>query len=233
MNFSEAIRAAQRKPVSSHDIRGYSGAKDYKTELAGYKTKFQDRGYNPKLAGKNFEYITRFAASHRTLKLKKGLCIVGGNGRGKSMCTRILAKLRSFRFREAVEFNRRWKQADSPMDFWDWLEGSAQSPSGNDLVIDDLGRENQLNNFGTIETVMDRVLEHRIQMLHRIGAITVITTNCWVECPTDASGQPIPREDREYPTIVEHYGTAGERIKSRLYELCHIVRFTGPDQRRI
>jgi energy-coupling factor transporter ATP-binding protein EcfA2 len=72
------------------------------------------------------------------------------------------------------------------------------------LIIDDLGQESALNNYGTKIEVLEEIIYIRYLDWQRSKALTYITTNL-----------SAIELDRRY----------GRRVTDRLAEMCHIVKF--------
>jgi len=80
-----------------------------------------------------------------------------------------------------------------------------------DMAIDDFGQETMANDYGNKLEIMEMVLSLRYDIFKSCGGRTFLTTNLTMN------------------QIKERYG---DRIDSRLHEMCVIVPFTAGDYRK-
>ena len=145
-----------------------------------------------------------------TLPGKHGWILFGGTGTGKTTRARLAAEFAGI---EMVYARRLFDDLTSKP-FWEASRiGSLTTTRRlrcSDLVIDDLGTEQQtVSQYGNIRNPMAELLEERYAVWPNIR--TYITTNL------------SPAE------ILERYG---ERVASRLEEMCARIRLDGADRRR-
>ena len=185
-------------------------------QLAGFfATRLEARGYDGRNPY-NMRVMSRWAAKHYSGDRDRGLCILGIPGVGKSRAVMALAGLRAIRLYNARQLAEEWQRygVDRRPDFWQHLDGLYRpdhDPFWRDVIIDDIGSEPTLNEYGTKQEVMDAILDHRMQEMDRAGALTVTTSNLGINA------------------LATRYGA---RFVSRLHGLCHIVTFRGTDQRK-
>jgi len=159
-----------------------------------------------------FHRLAEFLAWRRRGRATKGLVLAGPNGNGKTLWLRMFAFCRMV---SCADIARRWVDAGGP-DTMAWLS----PPTGYDvipeqyypLVLDELGDEPRVNSYGTKTECMGEVLAERYELFVRHGmrAATYISTNL--------SAQDIQTR-------------YGNRVYSRLCEMCNRVEFTAPDSR--
>lgn len=145
-----------------------------------------------------------------TLPGKRGWILCGGTGTGKTTRARMAADFAGI---EIVTARSLFNDLITKP-FWEASRiGSLTATRRlrcSDLVIDDLGTEPQTyNQYGNIRNPMAELLEERYAVWPKIR--TYITTNL------------SPSE------IEERYG---ERVASRLEEMCARIRLDGADRRR-
>ena len=141
---------------------------------------------------------------------KHGLLLSGNVGTGKTHFVKTCVNFRSFC--GAMKFVSAYKQ-HGIMDSAFWYECLSVFDGeswGRHIVIDELGIEPVLNNYGTKTEVLEEVINQRYSDWQRNGAITLITSNL----------RPLELERR--------YGT---RTTDRLREMCDLIEFNGTSLR--
>jgi len=134
---------------------------------------------------------------------KKGLLLFGNPGTGKSFAVKVIAAFRKIHLYTCDELEE--KHAESKEAFWQIIK------EPKDIIIDDLGTESEVNDFGNKFELFEKAINERHRLFERYGTRTLITANM--------SGE----------AIKERYS---ERIYSRLHEMCECVNATGEDLRR-
>lgn len=150
------------------------------------------------------------AMKEDTMPLKKGWLLYGGTGTGKTTRARLASEFAGI---EMVTARHIFEELLS-MPFHEASRIGTLTPSrrlrGSDLIIDDLGTEPQTATiYGNVRAPIVELLEERHALWPNIR--TYITTNL------------SPAE------IQERYG---ERVASRLEEMCARIRLDGEDRRR-
>ena len=189
----------------------------YASRLAAY-------GYDDKSG--NRAMLARFCAKYFANATPKGLALVGDTGRGKTLFFKIFSKLFGLRMYTAPELVERWQRLgiDGREDLFTELRGNAAPyayPEGyencwKDIVIDDVGTEPTLNDFGTKLEVIDAIITRRVLEFESTQAMTFITCNLKLE---GAGADSIA-------------GRYGARLESRLHQICHVVALKGNDRRK-
>jgi len=203
--------------VPPEDIEKY--IKFYETRLAAY-------GYDD-VEPHNRRLLATYAAKYYAGAVVKGLAIVGDTGRGKTFGLRLLAKLFGWRWYDAQDLVDTWQKlgVKDRADLWKDLRGykcSTSWPDGyqhcwKDIVIDDIGTEPTLNDFGTKLEVMEQILNKRVKEYENNQAFTFFTFN-------------LVQED-EPLTDKSIQGRYGKRFLSRLNQCCYVVNLKGNDRR--
>ena len=145
----------------------------------------------------------------------KGILLMGNVGSGKSKRMKQLAMWLDCGFKSAETFGEAWRTMGESFDFQQFCGCARPSwdvvpKHWNDLVIDDLGvEENTYNSFGNCSDVMSRVIMERYKVFPEWK--THFSTN-------------LSRDQ-----ILERYG---ERIYSRLNEMCLFVKLNHGDRRK-
>ena len=152
----------------------------------------------------NFDALVKYRWALATGNAKRGLCLMGDVGTGKSLALRVLRiKTRTARMLvKTYETDRNW---------YDEIIWGYNRRNPEELAIDDLGAEPTLNNYGTKIEVLEEVISERYDLWIACGTLTHITTNL----------PPKSLDDRY-----------GKRLMSRVHEMAQVVVFEGPDRRK-
>lgn len=154
----------------------------------------------------NFDQVVRYKCALRAGVARRGLCLMGNVGTGKSLAMKFING-GGYRAQSLVRLYGKCREV-----FEDQCYGmpdlNVEIPV---LTIDDLGAEPTYNDFGTKLEVMDELISLREVMFDERGHITNVTTNL----------SEAELDDRY-----------GPRLMSRLKKMTNIVVFTGPDRRR-
>jgi hypothetical protein len=203
--------------VPPEDIEKYT--RFYDARLAAY-------GYDDE-APKNRLTLARYCAKYYAGAMPKGLALIGDTGRGKTFGMRLMAKLFGWRWYEAPDLVDTWQQlgVKNRADLWKDLKGyncSTSWPDGyqhcwKDIVIDDIGTEPTLNEYGTKLEVLGQVIDKRVKAYENNQAYTFLTFNL-VKADDPLSDKSIQ-------------GRYGKRVLSRLEQICHVVKLDGKDRR--
>ena len=218
-NIAESAQKGRRgnTQVPPEDIEKYT--KFYEARLAAY-------GYDDE-EPKNRATLARYCAKYYSGCMPKGLALVGDTGRGKTCGMRIMAKLFGWRWYDACDLVDTWQKlgVKNRADLWAELKGyncSTSWPDGyqhcwKDIVIDDVGTEPTLNDYGTKLEVLGQIIDKRVKEYEHNQAYTFMTFNL---VKTDD-----PLTDKSIQ------GRYGARVLSRLEQVCHVVKLDGPDRR--
>lgn len=144
----------------------------------------------------------------------KGVCFYGGTGTGKTRRLRWMANAFDIPFVNAVVLCEYLMQAETQEEKNEilrcYLPRWSEIPKHyNDLIIDDLGTEpEEQKTYGTKRYLMSDALERRYELFPKWK--THITTNL---------------------SLNELKNRYGERVFSRLNEMCCFIALTGKDRR--
>lgn len=145
----------------------------------------------------------------------KGFCVQGFTGCGKTKRMELFARLLSVRFVLAEDLVERIRNNNSPtflkeISRTDVYAFDSVPAHYYDLIIDDLGFESEKSNtYGNVRDIMEQVLKERSNIFPKWK--THFTTNLTEQ------------------QILSRYG---DRIYSRICEMCHFVTMTNGDRRR-
>lgn len=171
---------------------------------------FDDR--NPRLFNAVARYFGRWRAAQtndgesrpRYRKPPKGLFLLGNPGTGKSSSMQIFSWRFGVEWFTASDFAKTYSIAGEA-GFWDMASGYDKM----DIIIDELGGERDLKHFGN-EGIMPEFLTARYDKFKHNGAYTFATSNLSEE------------------VFRKLYG---ERVWSRINEMCYKVTVAGEDRR--
>ena len=167
------------------------------------------RGYsyaNPEL----FKTLVGYYSRYRLERTNKGLALFGANGIGKTYFFKRMIGAKLIKCRELVELNK-----ESPEQFKEFLQRQAYlydvvQPDHLELIVDEVGEEQPLNNFGNKYEVFAEVLDVRHRLFESHQAKTFFTSNL----------------------SKKHFGDRyGSRCVSRINEMCYMIDATGEDLR--
>jgi len=201
------------------------GAEDIdkvKTATAFFADRYAHYGFDNRTPW-NTTIMAKYTAQHCLDCARKGLALYGQPGRGKTHAMRVLGRIRGIRFVRARDIVDEWQRfgANKRTEFWDWINGErivGHDPYWRDIIIDDIGTEPTLNEYGTKQEVIDTVIARRTTEYTDNEALTCLTFNLPLEPPKGGGD-----------SIRARYG---DRFLSRIHELCHVVQFRGNDWRR-
>lgn len=152
---------------------------------------------------------------------KKWILIIGTTGTGKTMMLKIFSKL--FKFPSISCDNIRLeyeKEGSKILEKYSKYSFKANYNSINyypdttqpiHWLMDDLGAEKEAMYFGKREEVMRSVITHGYDLWVDYGLKRYITSN---------------------RTLEEIEGRYKDRVASRIYECCNVLRLLGPDRRK-
>lgn len=191
----DAMTTEKRTPLTPEEIRR---VQDWMI-LKGYRE--TDPATHAKLAA--------FLGYRKRRQTRRALCLLGNVGSGKTMWLRMFGGCRMYTAAELVsiyQHNReRYNDILTPPTY-------ATLPAGYwDLIIDDIGDEPTLNDYGTKLEVIADAIATRYTVFQRHGGYTYLSSNL------------------ELSAIKSRYGM---RAESRIHEMCTVVAVNAPDQRK-
>jgi AAA+ superfamily predicted ATPase len=144
----------------------------------------------------------------------KGLLILGNCGTGKTMMLKILSAKDdrtsiSSPFPGITYFTAEWLVSQYQRSGEEFLK-DFESHKNAPMIIDELGGERFARFYGN-DPVINDMLSHRYNVFKDYGTLTIFVSNLTME------------------ELQEKYG---DRISSRLYEMCEFVKCAGEDWRR-
>lgn len=168
-----------------------------------YAGRFQDKGYQPYFEDVFISLIGHCAYKYEGLS-KKGVFLVGGVGNGKTMAMEKIAEMFNIDFYHAIDianFYKKHKEYPQPnMIFTD------RSKWGRDLIIDDMGAEKKIVDYGERTEVLTDFLQKRYIAFKHKKAMTYISTNLSKQ------------------SFIKRYS---DRVWSRIEEMCLVVDMTN------
>jgi DNA replication protein DnaC len=213
---SEVIKTVNTKSDTGNNPKVDESTIKRYTEF--YKKKLLEHGYDNREPF-NTNAVARYFANYFYGSTKKGLCLIGDTGRGKTFAFRIMKRLLATRIFEAETLVDRWQiyGPHNRKEIYKELTGHYPhherleiARNWRDCIIDDIGTEPILNEFGTKREVIDSIIQRRTREFEEFGARTHISTNLSLN------------------QLQERYG---KRFVSRLNQICHIVVLKGEDRR--
>jgi DNA replication protein DnaC len=186
-----------------------------------YKGRFIHHGYDNR-EPYNMNIMARYCARYYSGIESKGLCLIGEPGRGKTYAFKIMAKLfnKESKMFPANVLIDKWEVygVKERSEFFNLLKGHKPTQerreiarTWRDCIIDDIGTEPTLNDYGTKREVIDTIIQHRTREFEDSGARTHMSMNLSLD------------------GIQNRYGP---RFVSRVHQLCHVVVLKGSDRRR-
>lgn len=181
-----------------------------KEDFAFHRERMLKLGYR-NIDEKVFDAISKYLAYAEHGETKRGLFLYGGVGTGKTKALGLLIRPRAI------------YTAQSLCDIWERSGETAAKeivfppvydvcpPGCFDLAIDDLGAEAPVNRYGKKADALADLIAHRYVLFQRIPK-----TKLFITSNLDQKG------------VTDRYG---ERIWSRICEMCTPLKFTGEDQR--
>ncbi|QSH40945.1 hypothetical protein P0136_10585 [Lentisphaerota bacterium ZTH] len=157
-------------------------------------------------------FLPDWLARYRLGGLTRGLYLYGPTGRGKTF---HLKAIRAFIRMPYLDENKLKNVYREDVETFEEILTRPHASRGDgddfDLLIDELGGENTLVDYGNRVDIAAEVIRIRHEMFQRHGAKTMLTGN-------------LPPQG-----IRERYG---DRIHSRLLEMCRCVSIGGCDLRQ-
>lgn len=152
----------------------------------------------------NFDSLVKYYCARQAGIARKGLCILGTVGTGKTFGMEFLMGT----VKHSQELADLYQSNKPQFEFICF--GDSYYHDYRNLFIDDLGAEATVVDYGTRIEVIEMIVSRRCAMFNRYGCKTFLTSNLTSK------------------EIDERYGP---RLFSRIREMCNIIIFTGPDRR--
>lgn len=183
-----------------------------KKSMAAMREKLLEIGYtetNPEV----FNAICSYGALLLDGTARKGLMLKGECGIGKTLGAECLAAIFKMPVLVPENFASDFKNLDGNLDALEKnvLTGYDYFERPQNIVIDEIGSQDKVRNFGESADIMATVLDMRYRAFLKYGVLTIVTTNL---------------TDRE---ILNRYGL---RIDDRLAEMFYIRRVSGISLRK-
>ena len=174
-----------------------------------YATRYRYHGFDDR-DKTLFSKMTSFCAYYFGHLTRRGLMLAGQTGNGKTKSLQILAKLFDIKIHTALDLVKTYRKSDEMYDemIGPQLYFDHQRPQ--DLIIDDIGAEPTVNDYGNKFELMGNLLAERYASFRESGAKTFIATNL------------------DEDMFIQRYDL---RIWSRMREMCTMVPVTGADRR--
>ncbi len=158
----------------------------------------------------NYQCIREYMADLRQGTAKQGLAIVGTVGTGKTTALKAVYRaIGNCQFYDATTLTF---EHTKRFDDWEAAVWKSEDGGATGLVIDGMGDEPVLNDFGTKLELMIYIMDLRYRRWIDHGSLTFLTANIDVK---------------------ELEGRYDERTLTRIQEMCQMVLFTGPNQRKV
>jgi DNA replication protein DnaC len=203
------------------DLNARIDEKEIKVAAVAKRLGFDDR--NPK----NLSIICRYVARMALNAAKRGLFVTGDTGTGKTFALMLIAerckiKRRDAGYVTAQEFSNLVSKegsynavkkftTDLKAEAWHQGRWDTHSYEFVDLIIDDVGAENEAIHFGRHSESLVELIAARYDLWRERGVRTHFTSNLTTD------------------QIEERYG---KRIASRIFEMCWVTKFEGNDRRK-
>lgn len=164
-----------------------------------------------------FAKIAKREFCNRNSPVPQGVMFCGYIGNGKSVRLRFMSSHLNVKMEQADKLAQRLKGHIGDDYFLeqicaDYMYPNISNKRANDFIIDDIGREFEIaNTYGTKDDTMERIIDERYRAFVDHGSLTHFSTNLTEE------------------QIKARYG---ERISSRLNEMCVFVKMPNLDRRR-
>jgi len=154
--------------------------------------------------------LVKFLVETKLHYRKKGLFFIGGVGTGKTVAFKIIQSVREFEFLESYEITEISKGFKTSSEYIKILFIKFVRDKNKNVIIDDLGDELTINSYGIKSEFMTEVIRERHKTFIDRGDLTLISSNLNEEA------------------FKARYG---ERIYSRITQMCEVVVCNGKDLR--
>jgi len=174
-----------------------------------YAGRYRAYGFDDR-DGELFATMTSFCAYYFGHLARRGLMLVGSTGNGKTKAFNILAKLFDIKGHTAIDLVKTYRASTETYDEHVGPQPFYEHQRPQDIIIDDIGAEPTVNDYGNRFELMGNLITERYTMFRESGAKTFIATNL---------------DEQEF------VGRYGLRIWSRLREMCTWVAVSSADRR--
>lgn len=154
--------------------------------------------------------LIQFLAETKLGIREKGLFLVGDVGTGKTVALKIINNARGYDFLKSHKITEDSKSHEHSSQFIKELLRRYSGDTNKNIIIDDLGDELTMNNYGIKSEFMSEVIRYRHETFLSRGDLTLISSNM------------------SQAKFIDRYG---ERIYSRIKQMCEVVVCNGDDLR--
>ena len=174
-----------------------------------YKKRFKHYGYDER--DSNFNQLAAFNAHYYTGTATKGLLLTGSTGTGKTMFLGTMKKMHKVKIYTSDKIVQMFKNDENNcMEVLTRRQNGWTDGKEYDISIDDLGTEEKAVIYGERKEILEHILYARYDLWKTNGAKTFVSANLTEQA------------------LMERYG---ERVYSRLCEMCNKFNIVGEDWR--
>ena len=164
--------------------------------------------YFAKYLGSNEEYCRRWDLIPLG-KPDKGLFLYGGTGSGKTTFMEVIEEKIDLQFYNVLDMERAFRVDKNGSFEEQYNDGAVRN---KDLILDDLGADSNVTNYGNKDMIQNYIMQ-RYDLFRRLSVKTHFTSNV-----------------ASVSEIGERYG---ERVLSRIREMCYMVKLDASDRRYV
>jgi DNA replication protein DnaC len=174
-----------------------------------YSERFNHYGYMRK--DESFDKLAAYNAYYYQNLARKGIFLTGITGTGKSMFLGVLNSIYKIPIYIAEDLVNMWKSDERAcIDVLNQTQTSWEDGKEYDMCIDDMGTEVKASIYGEKKEILEHIIYRRYELFKSNGAKTFISCNLTEQA------------------LMDRYG---DRIYSRLNEMCNFIEIKGVDNR--